>query len=704
MRTLLVLFAFVMLTTAASAEHARDSCVVLEPSGEFQDIMLGQAPGADTSRVALVIGNGAYAAMGALANPANDGMAVAERLQELGFLVHLLLDASDQTILDCVEALGPKLSGADLGVFYYAGHGIQVDDDNYLIAVNAPADLAGRKGLVRAADITRRFQAAARSTLVFLDACRNNPFAADPDAGLAVADARIIPVVPPDEFDKSLTTQPTGLMVTYATSPNSVAYDGTGKHSPFTQAFLDVVGTPGYSIQQSISEIGRLVGEATNFAQMPWSRSSLTSFLFLNGNLTEEAAVTAAIKRSGEAHAMLWTGLERDARKNVLKAFPSQLTDADLAKFSDAHTILQLIMRTRSIRLGVETVDAVAFSPDGNRVATLTEVRDDELRIDLWDGNTGARIAEVAAFGATSSGRQLEFTADSKRLMAYAYWGPAGFFDATSGALIRWVEMPGDYAATNSDGTRVLAFGNSDDEMLRVTDVDSGSIIFSAPAATFGVPLDRGQYSRFNTSSSHAALTGDGDGVVLGLVGSECSGGVQFFRVDLGTGAVERGEPPATGLDACDMHVWNASDDGGRMFVTFKPEDDLKTQARVFDTTTGEEVFSDAEENLWDWSLSPDGSSIYKSASAGGLRQLTPIQGEPLPEYDLYRIEQASVFRPDGNAAGYGGLNHKAHWQSAPRGVALLEYLAAQLSDEERAEIAAERVKWYRLPGMGAQR
>ncbi len=235
-------------------------------------------------RIALVVGNSAYATVTSLDNPGNDAQLIATTLERQGFDVRLLMDASQIEMKRGIAQFGRDLrsAGSDAtGLFYYAGHGVQSFGANYLLPVDvelndaADLDLVG----VDAQTVLRQmYSAANRTNIVILDACRNNPFSDIPefgDSGLAEMQA------------------PRGTFLAYSTAPGSVALDGASGNSPFTSAVVDHMNKPGVSIERMFREVRISVLEATHGMQTPWDSSSLTSeFIFNRSDAGEEAAPT----------------------------------------------------------------------------------------------------------------------------------------------------------------------------------------------------------------------------------------------------------------------------------------------------------------------------------------------------------------------------------------------------------------------------
>ena len=150
-------------------------------------MMLANAPAAQADRrVALVVGNSAYASAASLRNPRNDASDMAEMLKKLGFEVELGLDLDQQNFAVTIEKFARALDGADVGLFFYAGHGLQLNDKNYLVSINAKLEneFLMSAETIDLTSIVRLMESKAAVNFVFLDACRNNPLAENLRRGL----------------------------------------------------------------------------------------------------------------------------------------------------------------------------------------------------------------------------------------------------------------------------------------------------------------------------------------------------------------------------------------------------------------------------------------------------------------------------------------------------------------------------------------
>ncbi len=219
-----------------------------------------------TKRLALVIGNSAYEHGGALPNPVNDATAIASSLQSLGFEVMKYQNVTQKEMKQAINAFGQKLKGFEVGLFYYAGHGIQNKGMNYMIPIEA--DLQSEEQVefdCVAADRVLAFMDAAqvKVNVIIMDACRNNPFERSwhrsaNGNGLAMMNA------------------PTGSLIAYATAPGRVASDGAGSNGLYTSALLKFLADPKLTIEQVFKKVRTEVTEKSAGAQVPWETTSLT--------------------------------------------------------------------------------------------------------------------------------------------------------------------------------------------------------------------------------------------------------------------------------------------------------------------------------------------------------------------------------------------------------------------------------------------
>jgi formylglycine-generating enzyme required for sulfatase activity len=218
------------------------------------------------TRIALVIGNSEYSS-GPLPNPANDAKMIGETLSSLGFEVIARRNADQNTMKRAIQEFGSRLEKGGpsaVGLFYYAGHGVQLNGRNYLIPTTAQIEREGDVEIEAvSADwvIEQMRYARNRLNIVILDACRNNPFTRgmrSVDHGLATMDA------------------PAGILIAYSTAPGAVAADGSGRNSPYTEALSQAMRDLHEPVEQVFKHVRVGVMGATSGRQVPWESSSLT--------------------------------------------------------------------------------------------------------------------------------------------------------------------------------------------------------------------------------------------------------------------------------------------------------------------------------------------------------------------------------------------------------------------------------------------
>jgi uncharacterized caspase-like protein len=233
---------------------------------------------AQAAKHALVIGNSAYAA-GPLANPVNDASDIKTALEGLGFQVDLVLNGTLSQMEDAVLGLKGRLSrGNSYGFFFYAGHGIQSQGENYLIPVDADIrseSFLKTKALAVQAVLDEMQEAGNRLNIIVLDACRNNPF------GWARSGSRGLTITG---------RQPPGSIIVYATSVGAVAEDGTGRNGLFTGQLLQHLQNPGLEVKEIFNRTGAAVRQVSGDRQIP----AIYSQFFDNAYLGAAQAVPSA--------------------------------------------------------------------------------------------------------------------------------------------------------------------------------------------------------------------------------------------------------------------------------------------------------------------------------------------------------------------------------------------------------------------------
>lgn len=223
---------------------------------------LSTAFGAE-NRTALIIGNADYSES-PLKNPGNDARDMADALEQIGFDTTLVVDVDRREMGRSIRDFGKKLrKRGGVGLFYYAGHGMQIDNRNYLIPVDSPMEEEDEVPYesVDVGSVLAKMESAGNAlNVIILDACRNNPFPSQfrsSSRGLARVEA------------------PIGSLVVYSTAPGAVADDGDGRNGIFTGHLLEQLRTPGLSLSETVRRTRAAVVKATQRAQVPWESSSL---------------------------------------------------------------------------------------------------------------------------------------------------------------------------------------------------------------------------------------------------------------------------------------------------------------------------------------------------------------------------------------------------------------------------------------------
>jgi uncharacterized caspase-like protein len=302
-----VAFAAVLLVLAATPASAQDRMIRLTPANTEQ-------------RTALIIGNSSYPEA-PLKNPVNDASDIAALLRELGFKVSLVSNADRRRMRGAIRDFAQDLKRGGVGLFYFAGHGILSRGKNYLIPVGADVreefDLEDQA--VDANTVLAGMEDAGnRVNIVILDACRNNPFARSwrsaSSGGLAQMNA------------------PTGSFIAFATAPNSVAADGSGRNGIFTKHLLSSLREGDSDIDRVFTRVTAAVSLETGNKQVPWKSSSLTGvFHFREG---EQRST-----RVDPAERTAWAMISSSERPADFAAFLARYPDgyyADLARSAKA--------------------------------------------------------------------------------------------------------------------------------------------------------------------------------------------------------------------------------------------------------------------------------------------------------------------------------------------------------------------------------
>lgn len=246
-------------------------------------------PGAakETKRVALVIGNSDYIHAGSLANPRNDADDISAAFERIGFKVLKGTNLDKAGMDRLIRRFARSLRRAQVGAFFYAGHGIQVGGKNYLVPVDAQLeDATGIDFELTQVDVVQRaMERGSSSNLIFLDACRNNPLARNLTRAMGTRGASI---------GRGLATVESGVgtLISFSTQPGNVALDGEGRNSPYAAALAKYIDRPGDNISDILINVRKEVMRATNGRQIPWEHTALTDRIVFVPKSVGKAAPT----------------------------------------------------------------------------------------------------------------------------------------------------------------------------------------------------------------------------------------------------------------------------------------------------------------------------------------------------------------------------------------------------------------------------
>src|SRR5258706_6668759 len=279
----------------------------------------GAYPAFAEKRVALVIGNAAYQKAPELTNPKNDAEDMAAALKAQGFTVilGLALDkrAMDRKIIEFESAL----SGADAAVFHYSGHGLQVAGVNYLVPVDAEIASAAalRIEAVRLDFVQETMEREAKTNILFLDACRNNPLARNLARALGTRSADI-------GRGFAATQAGDGTLISFSTQPGNVALDGSGRNSPYSGSLVKTIGTPGKELSSILIAVRNEVLAATSEKQVPWEHSALRAPFYFKPPAAASASPPSGAQPPLSEAAQAWGQIKELTVIAVFEAFRTQ--------------------------------------------------------------------------------------------------------------------------------------------------------------------------------------------------------------------------------------------------------------------------------------------------------------------------------------------------------------------------------------------
>jgi Caspase domain/Putative peptidoglycan binding domain len=412
-------------------------------------LVSGTAAFAD-KRVAFVVGNGAYRNVAPLPNPAIDAKSMASVLRNIGFDVvegtNLTRDKMTEKLLD----FGKKAEGADVALFFYAGHGIAINGTNYLLPVDADikSEMDVKLGSAINIDVTLdQTMADAKVKLVFLDACRDNPFAARIKSNSATRSLSV-------QQGLAEMKSGEGTLIAFATGPGQAALDGQeGTNSPFTRALMANIASPGVEIQQAMTKVRAQVNEETNKGQLPWGHTNLIGSVYLNpvaatAGAPVEAPNTPAVATgpASEVELEFWRSIKDSNKPEELNAYLTNypngtfksLALARIASLQDGPSTT-----TRNLTTGI---DPSTFTTEADQTA------EDQIGLDRNQRRDVQRRLTGLGFDTRVSGKFDESTrAVISRWQVARGYPKTGFINAMQIKALQ-SEIVASRVASNDDG------------------------------------------------------------------------------------------------------------------------------------------------------------------------------------------------------------------------------------------------------------
>lgn len=285
-------------------------------------------------RIALVIGNSAYLHTGRLANPKNDATDVAAALANHGFQVIDGYDLDKAAFDRKVRDFAVALKGMEVGLFFYAGHGLQVAGQNYLVPVDAKAEGAEALDfeMVRVDVVHRAMERQANTNILFLDACRDNPLARNLSRSMGTRSS---------EVGRGLAALESGVgtLISFSTQPGNVALDGVGRNSPFAGALVRHLSSPADDLSAILIAVRNDVMKDTQRKQVPWEHSALTGRFFFKAPSRQNEVVPAIASPPRGAAEQYYIVTASGGRDCAIKSWSTTLVVRDIAIFKDGRQV-----------------------------------------------------------------------------------------------------------------------------------------------------------------------------------------------------------------------------------------------------------------------------------------------------------------------------------------------------------------------------
>ena len=354
---------------------------------------------ASSRRIALVIGNSDYQQASKLANPRNDATDMAATLTKLGFKVIEGLDLDKAGMDRKVRDFALALAGADVGLLFYAGHGLQVGGQNYLAPVDARLMTASTIDfeLVRLDLVQRTMEREAKTNIIFLDACRDNPLVRNLARAMGTRSG---------EIGRGLAIVESGIgtLISFSTQPGNIALDGEGRNSPFAGSLVRRLGVLGEDLTSILIGVRNDVMKATNRRQVPWEHSALTDRFYFS------ASPTSTLTQLDIAY---WASVKDSADPAIIQTYLDRFPNGEFASLARA------LMQKRQAEVARKAEDERKRMLDEKRRAEAARKADDLRRAEEAKRAAEARRIEEAlkadALRKTMEVEQKRAAADQQR-------------------------------------------------------------------------------------------------------------------------------------------------------------------------------------------------------------------------------------------------------------------------------------------------
>lgn len=320
-------------------------------------------------RVALIVGNSAYQHTPALKNPGNDAVDMATALKALNFNVIEAVDVDKVRLEAKIREFARALVGADVGLFFYSGHGIQVGGHNYIVPVDAKLEdgAALNFELVRLEFVQQIMEQATRTNVIFLDACRDNPLVRNLARALGTRSTQI-------GHGLAVMESGSGTLISFSTQPGNVALDGAGRNSPFAGALAKHIRSAGEDLSSILINVRNDVMAATKDRQVPWDHSALRAKLYFTPNVGSQLS---AANFDQQAELLFWNGVKDTKSPAMLQSYLNRFPNGTFSGL--AHAMIEHLNKEDVARAALAQREEELKRAELAKQATEAK-RADELR------------------------------------------------------------------------------------------------------------------------------------------------------------------------------------------------------------------------------------------------------------------------------------------------------------------------------------